>query len=184
MAASDERAVALLRGINVGGNRKVPMAALRDACAGLGWLDVRTYIQSGNVVFRAEGEADELARSLESAIEERFGFAVPVIVRRATDWRTHARGGVFPEAEAERPKLVHLGLASIAAPRTAARALESYCTAGERARVRAGALWLDYPEGVARSKVTPAVIDRVVGAPVTMRNVNTVRAITTLLDDR
>lgn len=183
MAASEERAVALLRGINVGGHRKVPMAELRACCDAIGWRDVRTYIQSGNVVFRAAGEASALAGALESTLEARFGFAVPVVVRRAAAWRRLARGGVFPDAEDARPKLVHVGLAAIAPPRGAPAALERYCTAGERVVVRAGALWIDYAGGAARSKLTPTVVDRVVGATVTMRNVNTVAAITALLDE-
>ena len=72
--------VALLRGINVGGHRKLPMAELRELCLALGWKDVRTYIQSGNVVFRAQRpDPDALAAS----IRDSFGFDVPVILRSA-----------------------------------------------------------------------------------------------------
>src|SRR6187455_2117336 len=79
-AAAMERRVALLRGINVGG-RVLPMAALRELCEALGWKDVRTYIQSGNVVFASDKAPAALETELEAAITDRFGMKVPVIVR-------------------------------------------------------------------------------------------------------
>ncbi|HEY4279059.1 MAG TPA: DUF1697 domain-containing protein, partial [Conexibacter sp.] len=78
------RLIALLRGINVGGNKKVPMAELRELMAGLGHTDVRTYVQSGNVVFTAASEdasAEQVAQGIEAAIEERFGFGSLITIR-------------------------------------------------------------------------------------------------------
>lgn len=73
------RYAALLRGINVSGHKKVPMAELRTLLTELGHADVRTYLQSGNAVFSsASGDEDALTAQLEQAIEERFGFAVRV----------------------------------------------------------------------------------------------------------
>src|SRR4051812_37404015 len=79
------RMVALLRAVNVGG-RKLPMAELRALCAGLGWTDVATYIQSGNLVFTAPGKAEAIEEVLETAIEKAFGLDVPVIVRTQAEW--------------------------------------------------------------------------------------------------
>lgn len=82
-----ERYVALVRGINVGGRNKVPMAELRTCLTEAGYLDVRTYIQSGNVAFdspvttTAPQHAAQLEHEVESLIEQRFGIAVPVVVR-------------------------------------------------------------------------------------------------------
>ena len=73
--------VALLRGINVGGNRKVEMARLKVVFEGAGTTEVRTYINSGNVIFTDERPAAELAPVLESAIEDEFGFHVGVLLR-------------------------------------------------------------------------------------------------------
>ena len=73
------RTVALLRGINVGGHRKVPMAELRGLCVELGFTKVRTYIQSGNVAFDHDVAAPDAL--LASAIGQRFGFEVPVVTR-------------------------------------------------------------------------------------------------------
>ncbi len=75
------RKIAILRGINVGGKRKILMTDLKVLCEKLGWNDVKTYIQSGNLIFNSNKQSSELENTLESAIAEKFGFDVPVIVR-------------------------------------------------------------------------------------------------------
>ena len=77
--------IALLRGVNVGGRNPIPMAELRALGSELGWANVQTYIQSGNVVFRTAGPTATLEGELERAIEGRSGLSVPVIVRAGTD---------------------------------------------------------------------------------------------------
>jgi uncharacterized protein (DUF1697 family) len=80
--------IALLRAINLGGRRKVPMAELRALCGDLGWQPVRTYIASGNVVLASpEPSGDTLAAQLSAAVSDRFGFPVPVMVRSADELR-------------------------------------------------------------------------------------------------
>src|SRR5436853_6207191 len=96
------RLIALLRAVNVGG-RKLPMAELRALCAGLGWEEVETYIQSGNVVFAAPGKPAALEAKLEKAIEERFGIDVPVIVRSAAEWSAYVEANPFPKAARDAP---------------------------------------------------------------------------------
>ncbi len=77
--------VAILRGINVGGKRKILMADLKAMCQKLGWKNVVTYIQSGNLIFESSQQNTELENVLENAIKEKFGFEVPVIVRRLNE---------------------------------------------------------------------------------------------------
>ena len=173
--------VALLRGINVGGNKRVPMAELRALAEGLGWRGVRTCIQSGNVVFAAAGPAPVLEGALEKAIVRHFGFDVPVIVRLGAQWLEWAKASPFRKAETERPNLLHLGVSKAAPAAGAAKGLAPHGTRGERVAIRDGAIWIDYAEGVARSKLTPAVLDRVVGSTVTLRNWKTVQAIAAML---
>ena len=163
--------LALLRGINVGGNKKVPMAELRSVATTLGFTAVQTYIQSGNLVFG----------TLEQAIQAHFGFPVPVVCRTLTQWERYAQGSAFPDAETERPNLLHLGLAKSTAIPGAAEALARYATAGERFHLEGDTLWLDYVAGVARSKLTPVALDRAWGSIVTARNWNTVQALLPLL---
>ena len=175
------RQVALLRGVNVGaagkGRKAVPMAELRALCERLGWRDVASYIQSGNVAFTAKGDAAKLEQQLERAISERFGFDVPVVVRATTALaKAEATCPFKGEAEA-RPNLVHIGFAKGKVSAAMAKAVMPYCTSGERVLVKGQVIWADYANGVGRSKLTPAVLDRAFGASVTMRNIKTLRAV-------
>jgi uncharacterized protein (DUF1697 family) len=166
--------VAFLRGINVGGRAKLPMAGLRDSCADLGWKDVSTYIQSGNVVFDATGKAPALESALEKAIEKNFGFAPATIVRSAAGLAGLAEANPFPEASAKEPHWVLLGLSKEKPRPGAAEAIEAKAQAGEKVVQAGGALWFHYPKGVGTSKLTPALIDRAVGSPLTARNWRTI----------
>ena len=173
--------MALLRGINVGGNRKVPMAQLRELAESLGWRGVASHVQSGNLVFAASGDTHELEARLERELERRFGFAVPVVVREGTRWMAWAKGSPFRDAESERPKALHLGVAKQAPDASVAAALAPCCRAGERIAVRDGAIWIDFAGGVARSKITSMALDRAVGSIVTLRNWRSVQAIAALV---
>jgi uncharacterized protein (DUF1697 family) len=162
--------IALLRGINVGGRNTVPMAALREMCAGLGWRDVATFIQCGNVVFEAEATDAALEAALEEALAERFDLQTAVIVRSAAEWlKTIAANPFAAEAEAD-PSRVLVGISKALPAKAAAEALQAKAAAGERVERTGGALWFHYPNGAGRSKITPAMIDRAAGSPVTARN--------------
>lgn len=176
--------VALLRGVNVGGNKKVPMKELAALASRLGYEDVATYIASGNLVFRAAGTPSGIEAALEGAIAEAFGFEVEVIVREGSQWAAFATTSPFPEAELERPNLVLLGVPKKPLATDAIAKLTPYAAPGERVAVRDGALYFDFANGSARSKMTPAVIDRAAGSTVTTRNVRTVAAIAELVAAR
>lgn len=170
----DAAYIALLRGINVGGHRKIPMAALRALCADLGWTDVRSYIQSGNVVFRARGASERLETSLEEAVAARFGFDISILVRPATDWPAYVAGNPFAEASAHAPNRVMLALSKAPPKEDAEDRLRAYAVSERVTRV-CDALWIHYADGAGRTKLSPALVDRLVGSPVTARNWRTVR---------
>jgi len=174
------RHVALLRAVNVGG-RKLPMAELRALCGELGWTDVATYIQSGNVVFSAGGEEAELEGALERAIAERLRLDVPVIVRSAAAWAACAKANPFPEAAAKEPNRLMLLLSKRSPAAGAEEAISAKATAGEQVRRAGDALWIHYPQGTGTSKLTPALIDRAAGSPTTARNYNSVLKIEEML---
>jgi uncharacterized protein (DUF1697 family) len=176
-----KRWVALLRAVNVGG-RKLPMAELRALCAELGWSDVATYIQSGNLVFSADGKAGALEAALERAIEKKFAMKVPVIVRDARQLRACLDDNPFPRAARETPNRLLLLLSKRPPAADSADALEARAGAGERVGRAGGGLWICYPEGMARSKLTPSLIDRIVGSPATGRNHRTIVRLLDMLE--
>jgi uncharacterized protein (DUF1697 family) len=99
--------VALLRGINVGGRNKVPMADLREVVTSLGHTDVSTYIQSGNVLFStADTDTAKLAAALESAIEDRFGIWSSVVVLSRDELAGVLAANPYPDEPS--PRLVHV----------------------------------------------------------------------------
>jgi uncharacterized protein (DUF1697 family) len=173
--------VALLRAVNVGG-RTLPMAELRALCAELGWTDVATYIQSGNLVFTAPGKPDAFEAGLETAIEQEFGLEVPVIVRSRAEWAKYPAENPFPEAAKNEPAKLHLLLSKRPPASGAAAAIEARAKAGEQVRQAGGALWIHYPHGAGASKLTPSLIDRAIGSPSTARNFNTVMKLKEMLE--
>lgn len=175
------RMVALLRAVNVGG-RKLPMAGLRALCEGLGWRDVATYIQSGNVVFTAAGKADAIEEELEKAIAGKFGLAVPVVVRTAAQWAALAATNSFAKTAREAPNRLQLLVSKRPPARDAAIRLMARAQAGETVEAVRGGLWLHFPEGIARSKLTPALIDKACGSPATGRNYRTVMKLKEMLE--
>ncbi|MEV4940214.1 DUF1697 domain-containing protein [Streptomyces zaomyceticus] len=170
----------LLRGINVSGHRKVPMAELRSVLEGLGHQDVRTYLQSGNAVFTTDStgspaSTDTLTAEIEDAIEERFGFRVDCLVRDAGYLAAVAGACPFPAAELEGKQLHALYLSGPAdAERFAAIDREAYRP--EEFALGDRVLYLYVPEGLGRSRLAevlarPSVVR---GLVVTARNWNTV----------
>ncbi|MCX7299944.1 MAG: DUF1697 domain-containing protein [Rhodobacterales bacterium] len=170
--------VALLRGVNVGGGNKVPMADLRQLAEGLGWTGVRTYVASGNLVFRAEGQAGPMADALRGAMRDGIGVDVPVVVLPGDAVRDALAACPFdPDAG----KQVHVMF--LFGPITVDEALRDSLRASSETLVVDGTrAWLHTPEGFGTSKLATK-IDRVIrGAPMTVRNLNTLRALVEMLD--
>ena len=97
--------IAILRGINVGGKRKILMADLKALCQKLGWINVVTYIQSGNLIFDSEKQNSQLENTLEKAISSRYGFDVPVIIRNAEELQTSIGNNSFAAGDTDITKL-------------------------------------------------------------------------------
>lgn len=162
--------VALLRGINVSGRNRVPMAELRTLCADLGWRDVETYIQSGNVVFAAAGKPGTHEAALEKAVAQAFGVSVPAIVRAGAKWPELIAGNPFAQAAEEEPNRLMLCLAKKPLLDDAGEAIQARARDGEQVRQVGEALWIHYPGGAGTSKLSPSLLDRLAGSPVTARN--------------
>ncbi|MEU3888319.1 DUF1697 domain-containing protein [Streptomyces sp. NPDC029041] len=175
---------ALLRGINVGGSRKVPMADLRTLLTDLGHDDVRTYLQSGQAVFSSGRGGDEaLAAEIAQALENHFGFGVDVIVRDHAYLEAIAGACPFPAADLE-PRQLHVTYFS--APVTPDRFAEIDQDAylPEEFRLGDRALYLYAPTGLGRSKLAehlskPRITKGVIA---TTRNWNTVVKLVEMTD--
>ena len=174
--------VILLRGVNVGGANKVPMAQLRKTCAAIGCQHVETYIQSGNVVLSSDLAAASLEQQLEAAITEDFGIEVPVMVRSAARWRRYVKGNPFSTVAETEANWVLLCLSKRVPKASAATDLQQRATQGEVVVKKGDAIWIHYSQGIARSKLSPTVLDRYMQSPVTTRNWRTVLKLAAMAD--
>ncbi|AYC37766.1 DUF1697 domain-containing protein [Streptomyces griseorubiginosus] len=167
---------ALLRGINVGGSRKVPMADLRTLMEGLGHSGVRSYLQSGQAVFTADhGDEESLAAELTGAIEKRFGFTVDVIVRDHAYLKAIADNCPFPAAELE-GKQLHVTYFSAPVDADRFAEIDQAAYLPEEFRLGDRALYLYVPDGLGRSKLAEHLSKPRLnkGVIATSRNWNTV----------
>jgi uncharacterized protein (DUF1697 family) len=175
--------VALLRGINVGGNAILPMAEVRAFFEGMGVGEVKTLLQSGNVVFSgkvADGAA--LEKKLEAAAKKKFGREIGFFVRDAAERKGIVAGNPFAdEAKRDPGRLVVMCLK--AAPKKGAlAALKAAIVGRETFRAGEGCLYIYYPDGQGTSKFTNALIERKLGTNGTARNWNTVLKIAAMLE--
>ncbi|MEM1101563.1 MAG: DUF1697 domain-containing protein [Pseudomonadota bacterium] len=164
------RHAAFLRAVNVAGQGKLPMAELRALCSGLGFTSVRTYIQSGNVVFDGEGP---VRAALERALRAHMGRPVGVVLRTGTELEVLLAAMPFPEAAPNRVGVMlfneELGELS-AADQFLAGQTDEEVVPGPRA------LFIHFPSGMGRSKL------RIPGAAHgTMRNLNTLRKVANMV---
>ena len=174
--------IVLLRAINVGG-RQAPMARLRAACAAAGFARVRSYVASGNLLLDTALPAPEAEAAVEAIVARDFGFHSDAIARDLDQWRAIVATAPFADEREARARMVHLCLSKRPpAPDAAARIAEK-AQAGEQVAQAGDALWVDYAEGVGRSKLTPALLDRAAGSPVTARNWRTVLALRDLAEE-
>jgi uncharacterized protein (DUF1697 family) len=170
--------VALLRGVNVGGHNKLPMAQLREIAADAGFTEVRTYIQSGNLVASTLLDAKAAGNVLAEAILVSTGLAVPVIVRTAQQWSVLIASNPFPDA-AEPGRHVHV--ICLPAPASdSVRAFDATVFAPEDVVVSGSEVYLHLPDGMGRSKLAVAVNRVPEIAAGTARNWNTVLQLASL----
>jgi uncharacterized protein (DUF1697 family) len=169
--------VALLRGINVGGHRKVPMADLRAACTATGLSQLTTYIQSGNVMFE-DGPADEseCAELIADTIESTFGFRVPVVVRTAEQMRTSLAAHPFAPPDGDE-KMLHILFCDREPAPDRVATLDPDRSPDDQWTVVGREIHVRYGKGSATSKLTVDWFEKGLDVATTGRNLLTVRAI-------
>jgi uncharacterized protein (DUF1697 family) len=166
--------VALLRGINVGGKNPLAMAALVELFAAAGAESPRTYIQSGNVVFRAPARvARGIPAAVSHAIATRFRIHVPITLRTADELDAITAACPFPAGG----KLVHVMFLAAKPAAKAIAALDPRRSPPDAFAVRGREIYVHYPDGSARTKLGASYFESALGIPATARNWNTVLAL-------
>jgi len=166
------RYIALLRGINVSGQKKIKMADLRTLMESLGLNHVKTYIQSGNVIFDTPRQEDWAGR-MEAAIANEFGFAVPVITRKVNELAEIIKNSPFTPPPGDESKYLIALLSSKANPNNM-DLFTPYLKEEESLWILEHEIYLHCPEGSGKSKLTNTLIEKKMGCSATMRNWKTI----------
>lgn len=170
--------IAMLRGINVSGQKLIKMERLRGAFEELGFGEVETYIQSGNVIFKtAKASAANLSKKIEGKILSGFGFLVPVIVRTPAELGEVLKRNLFlKEAGIDESKL-HVTFLSEAAPKMAEKILQPLTVNSEQVYVCGREIYLHFPDGYGVTKLSNSVIEKKLSVAATTRNWKTVNVL-------
>lgn len=173
--------IALLRGINVSGQKAIRMAALQASLSALGLSDVRTYLQSGNVVFRADkADAGRLAAAIRARIAQDFGHEVAVLVMTAAQLDQIANANpLWPKGGGDE-KLFHCTFLFEPVAASRFKALQLPAAEGEQALLAGNAVLLHCPHGYGKTKLNNRYFERVLGVAATTRNWRTVLALQAL----
>ncbi len=175
--------IGLLRAVNLGAHNKIAMSDLRDLLTGLGARDVQTLLQSGNVVFASDvRSATALEQLIEGALSKRLSLATDVLVRSDNEWKALIAANPFPREAKQDPS--HLLVMPLkAAPQPASvTALQGAIQGREIVRADGRCAYIVYPDGIGRSRLTAALIEKQLETRGTARNWNTVLKLDTLAD--
>ncbi|MEO8603169.1 MAG: DUF1697 domain-containing protein [bacterium] len=175
--------VALLRAVNLGPHNKVSMVQLKELAEGLGLLESRTLLQSGNLVFQAKARASAaFEKLLEDALAKKLSLKTPVLVRSASEWQAALDANPFAgEAKSDPSHLLVMPLKT-KVEKTAVAELTKAIVGRERVKLVGQVLYLVYPDGIGESKLTAALIEKEIGAAGTARNWNTAQKIAAALE--
>jgi uncharacterized protein (DUF1697 family) len=177
------RKVALLRGVNVGGNNRVPMAHLRELMQELGYEDVRTHLQSGNAVFTApRTPPPQAAREIENKLERHLGLSIRVLVRTRDELARVVSANPLPEAVSEPSRLLVTFLSAPPDPERL-RELDPADFEPDRFGVGEREVYVWCPEGVRTIKLSYAFWEKRFGVVATARNWNTVTRLLALAEE-
>lgn len=172
--------VALLRGINVGGRNRLPMSVLAELFRAAGCREVRTYIQSGNVLFQAPPRlAQRVPELLAQRIAATLGLQVPVIVRSAAELARVAGRNPFLSSAAD-PAALHVAFLAQAPERKRVAALDPERSPGDAFLVKGREIYLHLPKGVAKTRITSPYLDATLDTVCTVRNWRTVQMLAEL----
>jgi uncharacterized protein (DUF1697 family) len=170
--------VALLRGINIGPHKRMKMETLRASCEALGFKNVKTYIQSGNIVCQAgKLSSDAAARKIEAQIEKNFGFSADVIARTGDEMKNIVMGNPMLKEPGLDTSKLHVVFFSEAPTAEAIKKLEAIVKTPDKVRHKGKEIYFYFPNGVSGSSIWKHSLDRVLGISGTMRNWKTVNTL-------
>ena len=164
--------VAMLRGVNVGGN-PLKMDWLREACAGLGFIDVRTYLQSGNVVLSSKLGAEAVAKKLKAAIDGQTRLPVPIVVRASAEMEKVVAENPFLKQKGIDATKLHVTFLERAPARPDTARLDKLAGTRDTYRLAKREVYLHCPINYGQSKLTNTALEKLLGSATT-RNWNTV----------
>jgi uncharacterized protein (DUF1697 family) len=174
--------VALLRAVNVGGRNSVSMPKLREALVDRGLEDVTTVLQSGNVVFTSSKSEAAVTKLVRETLADAFGLEGAVIVRSAAEMASVANTNPFVKRGEERdPKTLHVAFLERSSAKAATAKLDPDRSPPDAFAVRGREVYLSYPGGSGRTKLTLSYLERVLGVEGTARNWRTVQRLAELL---
>jgi uncharacterized protein (DUF1697 family) len=166
--------ISMLRGVNVGGHHKIKMEALRALYESLKFEDPRTYVQSGNVIFRSkEKNSAALAKKIQDAIERTFGFRPEVILRTTNELRKAIAANPFTGRDLEPGKILVTFLAGEAGPEARANLLRLKAHP-EELHLKGRELYIYFPDGAGKSKLPWSQVEKLLLTTGTARNWNSV----------
>jgi uncharacterized protein (DUF1697 family) len=168
--------IALLRGVNVGGN-VLKMDELRAMLGELGFADVATYLQSGNALFRVKGAPGELAAMIERKVSAATRLPVAAIVRTPAQLQRALAANPFLEEAGVEKKALHVTFLAGTAPRAGLAALGRIESGDDRWHASGAEVYLCCPNGYGRTKLNNSAIEKALGVRATTRNWNTVAAL-------
>jgi len=174
--------VALLRGINMGGHKKVSMSDLRSLLAQLGFAGAQSLLQSGNLVFRSDARPGDLERLLETEAEKRLCLRTDVFVRTAKEWKEVVARNPFRTAAKKDPSHLVVMFLKQAPDSGSVKALQAAITGPEVVSSHGRQVYIVYPANIGDSRLTISVIDRMLGTRATGRNWNTVLKLSALAE--
>ena len=175
--------IALLRGINVGGNRKIKMADLREILTKAGLEQVKTYIQSGNLVFFYKKEKTEkLSKIIKKAVKDTYDFDIETITFEVADFKKIVKNMPFEVNETNIKTFYIMMLKTAVMADNIIPQLEKYIKTGEIIKPTEKVLYIQYPNGFGRTKLTNNVVEKALKTSATTRNWRTRNKIVELCD--
>ncbi|MCB0417444.1 MAG: DUF1697 domain-containing protein [Bdellovibrionaceae bacterium] len=166
--------IALLRGINVSGQKSVKMDKLRTLCEKLGFKEVMTYVQSGNIVLKSPLSAPGVEKKLMAGIKKTFGFDVPVLVFSPADFSKVLKGSPYAKQKGVALDRLYVTFLAKPAPKAGLQKLGAISSGKDTFTAKGKFVYLHCPEGYGRSKLSNNVVEKALGLLATTRNWKTI----------